>query len=163
MIEVILDDGVRPEAVTQIRLRGTRAIEDSVQCGNMEPHLVRLVELGLVTDDLVGGWKPTSLGVGVEGWNQQIRRASIDPRLILTEPREKENGQDILADCDEFREFLARREVAGAASIKLTTPVRWSNRRRNFCRRTANRNLIENLSTREDCKKSPIVAFLVFW
>ena len=77
LIEVILHYGVRPPVVTQIRLRGTRAIDNSVQCGNMEPHLVRL-------DDFVGGWKPTWLGVGVEGWNQQIRWASVDPRLILT-------------------------------------------------------------------------------
>ena len=104
-----------PDAVTQTclqavcnGLRGTRAIEEQVQCGNMEPHLVRLVELGLVTDDLVGGWKPTWLGVGVASWNQQVRWASVDPRLILTEPRENENGQDILADCDEFREHRAR-------------------------------------------------------
>ena len=106
-----------PDAVTQTclqavcnGLRGTRAIEDSVQCGNMEPHLVRLVELGLVTDDLVGGWKPTWLGVGVArtSWLTAMNFENTSPD----------------------------REVAGAVSIKLTIPVRWSNRRRNFCGRT---------------------------
>ena len=85
--------------------RHTRDIEDQVE-GDVRPSLLQLCELGLVHDDLVGGWKPTWFGHGVHNWAQQVWWSKNDPDLPLTEPRENENGQDIIDGCDDFREKL---------------------------------------------------------
>ena len=66
------------------------------------PYLHHLTDLGLIHDDLVGGWTPTWTGDGVNNWHRHTLLAYTHHG----EPRENENGQDIIEGCEDFRKFL---------------------------------------------------------
>ena len=77
-------------------------IEAAAQAGPMQPHLQRLVDVGLVVlQDL--SWKPTWSGHGVHNWNQQILWAESTGDTELPELRPGENGDQVVAGCEKYR------------------------------------------------------------
>ena len=106
LLQNLPDEATRAclQAVCLGRGSSLSQLEAAAQAGPLRPHLERLVDLDLVAFQ-EGQWRPTWSGRGVYNWHQQLSWADAIEDSRIPEPRPEENGDQVVAGCNDYRPF----------------------------------------------------------